>query len=155
MDQTFITGGEKYTKRKHIFQMIHGKTLSLFLSNIRWYCPSADGTDTRRRKLFSAGNRGSGLAIGQTVSGICPCTGPTDKSWSRILLRPIRDFKGRVQASSNLKPIQFWLQRADTDPGFRSGTRQLPGNEMGNGDLRVVVASFPFQDRIQIKWNCH
>ena len=84
---------------------------------------------------------GTGLAIGRTVSGLCPCPDPTDRSRYQNPSGPIRDLNGRVHARFSPKPTEYEVERSGTDPGFKSGTRRLPGYEIGNGTLRMVHIS--------------
>src|SRR5437667_6922499 len=64
----------------------------------------------------------AGLAIGRTVSGLCPCPDPTDRSRYQNPSGPIRDHKGQGHAWFSPKPTQFEVERSGTDPGFKSGT---------------------------------
>src|SRR5438552_17234811 len=83
----------------------------------------------------------SGLAIGRTVSGLCPCPDPTDRSRYQNPSGPIRDLNGRVHARFSPKPTEYEVERSGTDPGFKSDTRRLPGYEIGNGTLRMMQIS--------------
>src|SRR5438876_11634496 len=91
--------------------------------------------------LHGSMNRQAGLAIGRTVSGLCPCPDPTDRSRYQNPSGPIRDLNGRVHARFSPKPTEYEVERSGTDPGFKSGTRRLPGYEIGNGTLRMVHIS--------------
>ena len=66
-----------------------------------------------------------GLAIGRTVSGLCPCTDPIDRYRYQNSFRsgPVQQNPGRSQVRYDSNAI--WETKSQYRPGFGSGTRDF------------------------------